>query len=97
MPQSLTPFYDSLRLVSINFSFLAERSIRTGRSPIKMSSVDMVDYVVVGLYVVRFNCGAAEYFRGGSRVPWLVAGLSCFTSGFRASPEHSRGRGERML
>ena len=59
-----------------------------------MSSVSTVDYVViglyallmvvVGLYVVRFNRGAAEYFRGGSRVPWLVAGLSCFMSGFSA-------------
>jgi SSS family solute:Na+ symporter len=59
-----------------------------------MSSVNSVDYVVialyallmvlVGLYVVRFNRGAAEYFRGGSRVPWLVAGLSCFMSGFSA-------------
>jgi SSS family transporter len=59
-----------------------------------MSSVNTVDYVViglyallmvlVGLYVVRFNRGAAEYFRGGSRVPWLVAGLSCFMSGFSA-------------
>jgi len=59
-----------------------------------MSSVNAVDYVVialyallmvlVGLYVMRFNRGAAEYFRGGSRVPWLVAGLSCFMSGFSA-------------
>src|ERR1700756_3876970 len=59
-----------------------------------MSRVNIVDYVViglyallmllVGLYVVRFNRGAAEYFRGGSRVPWLVAGLSCFMSGFSA-------------
>ena len=59
-----------------------------------MSSVNIVDYaviglyaalmVVVGLYVMRFNRGAAEYFRGGSRVPWLVAGLSCFMSGFSA-------------
>jgi solute:Na+ symporter, SSS family len=40
--------------------------------------------VVVGLYVMRFNRGAAEYFRGGSRIPWLVAGLSCFMSGFSA-------------
>jgi len=57
-----------------------------------MNSVNLVDYVViglyallmvlVGLYVMRFNRGAAEYFRGGSRVPWLVAGLSCFMSGF---------------
>jgi SSS family solute:Na+ symporter len=40
--------------------------------------------VVVGIYVMRFNRGAAEYFRGGSRIPWLVAGLSCFMSGFSA-------------
>src|SRR6266550_4079139 len=59
-----------------------------------MSRVNSIDYVVIGLYallmvlvgvyVMRFNRGAAEYFRGGSRVPWLVAGLSCFMSGFSA-------------
>ena len=59
-----------------------------------MGSANLVDYfvigiygllmVVVGLYVMRFNRGAAEYFRGGSRIPWLVAGLSCFMSGFSA-------------
>ena len=59
-----------------------------------MGSANNVDYtviglyallmVVVGLYVMRFNRGAAEYFRGGSRIPWLVAGLSCFMSGFSA-------------
>src|SRR5438046_6495127 len=59
-----------------------------------MSSANSTDYVVialygllmvvVGLYVMRFNRGAAEYFRGGSRIPWLVAGLSCFMSGFSA-------------
>jgi SSS family transporter len=59
-----------------------------------MQSVNLVDYAViglyallmalVGLYVMRFNRSAAEYFRGGSRVPWLVAGLSCFMSGFSA-------------
>lgn len=59
-----------------------------------MSHVNSADYVViglyallmvlVGLYVMRFNRGAAEYFRGGSRIPWLVAGLSCFMSGFSA-------------
>ena len=38
----------------------------------------------VGLYVMRFNRSAAEYFRGGSRIPWLVAGLSCFMAGFSA-------------
>jgi SSS family transporter len=60
----------------------------------RMNSVNIVDYAViglyallmilVGLYVMRFNRSAAEYFRGGSRVPWLVAGLSCFMSGFSA-------------
>ncbi len=59
-----------------------------------MASANSVDYVVialyallmvrVGFYVLRFNRGAAEYFRGGSRIPWLVAGLSCFMSGFSA-------------
>ena len=59
-----------------------------------MRGANLIDYsvigiygllmVVVGLYVMRFNRGAAEYFRGGSRIPWLVAGLSCFMSGFSA-------------
>jgi len=58
-----------------------------------MSGANHVDYIViglyallmvlVGLYVMRFNRGAAEYFRGGSRIPWLVAGLSCFMSGLQ--------------
>jgi SSS family solute:Na+ symporter len=59
-----------------------------------MSGANFVDYAVialyallmvrVGFYVLRFNRGAAEYFRGGSRIPWLVAGLSCFMAGFSA-------------
>jgi SSS family transporter len=59
-----------------------------------LSSANHIDYaviglyavlmVIVGIYVMRFNRGAAEYFRGGSRIPWLVAGLSCFMSGFSA-------------
>lgn len=40
--------------------------------------------ISVGLYVMRFNRTASEYFRGGSRIPWLVAGLSSFMSGFSA-------------
>jgi len=53
-----------------------------------------VDYVVIaaymalmlaiGLYSARFNRGASDYFKGGNRIPWLVAGLSCFMSGFSA-------------
>src|SRR6266576_4200285 len=59
-----------------------------------MASANFIDYVVialyallmvrVGFYVLRFNRGAAEYFRGGNRIPWLVAGLSCFMAGFSA-------------
>jgi SSS family transporter len=59
-----------------------------------MTSANYVDYLVialyallmvrVGFYVLRFNRGAAEYFRGGNRIPWLVAGLSCFMAGFSA-------------
>src|SRR5438270_13633663 len=59
-----------------------------------MSTANRTDYLVivlyallmvrVGFYVLRFNRGAAEYFRGGSRIPWLVAGLSCFMAGFSA-------------
>jgi Na+/proline symporter len=59
-----------------------------------MKSANAVDYSViafyaalmllVGLYVARFNRGAAEYFRGGNRIPWLVAGLSSFMAGFSA-------------
>ena len=59
-----------------------------------MQTANSVDYVVIlcyvvlmivtGLFVMRFNSGAKEYFRGGSRIPWLVAGLSAFMSGFSA-------------
>jgi SSS family solute:Na+ symporter len=59
-----------------------------------MKSANLADYAVigcyaflmvgVGLYVVRFNRGAAEYFKGGNRIPWLVAGLSSFMAGFSA-------------
>ena len=59
-----------------------------------MQSANRLDYfvvgcytalmVLVGIYVVKFNRGAAEYFRGGNRIPWLVAGLSSFMAGFSA-------------
>ena len=55
-----------------------------------MAGANFVDYAVialyallmvrVGFYVLRFNRGAAEYFRGGRRIPWLVAGLSLQTA-----------------
>src|SRR5262252_6305735 len=59
-----------------------------------MPVANTIDYAViacytllmigVGLYVIQFNSTASEYFRGGSRIPWLVAGLSSFMSGFSA-------------
>src|ERR1700739_1882561 len=52
MPHSLASFCDSFRLVSINFSFFAEHSIRAGRSAIEMSRVNSVDYVVIAVYAL---------------------------------------------
>ena len=59
-----------------------------------MRSVNTVDYFVIalymalmlgiGFYAARFNRGASDYFKGGNRIPWLVAGLSSFMSGFSA-------------
>lgn len=59
-----------------------------------MKTVTTVDYVVIvvymaamvaiGIYAARFNKNASDYFRGGNRIPWLVAGLSSFMSGFSA-------------
>ena len=59
-----------------------------------MQTANSVDYTVIacyavlmvmaGIYVMKFNRGAAEYFRGGNRIPWLVAGLSSFMAGFSA-------------
>ena len=59
-----------------------------------MTGVATTDYVVVVLYMVlmlavgvfamRLNRGASDYFKGGSRVPWLAAGLSSFMTGFSA-------------
>jgi SSS family solute:Na+ symporter len=61
-------------------------------SPLK--SVAPVDFAVIaaymalmlgiGVYAMRFNRGATDYFKGGSRIHWLAAGLSSFMSGFSA-------------
>jgi SSS family solute:Na+ symporter len=40
--------------------------------------------VGIGFYAMRFNRGAADYFKGGNRIHWLAAGLSSFMSGFSA-------------
>ena len=40
--------------------------------------------LAIGFYSMRFNRGASDYFKGGSRIHWLAAGLSSFMSGFSA-------------
>ncbi len=59
-----------------------------------MKTASTLDFLIIALYMLamlsigfvfmRFNRGASDYFRGGNRIPWLVAGLSCFMSGFSA-------------
>ncbi len=44
----------------------------------------MLAMVTIGIIFMRFNKSASDYFKGGNRIPWLVAGLSCFMSGFSA-------------
>jgi SSS family transporter len=44
----------------------------------------MLAMVSIGFIFMRFNKGASDYFKGGNRIPWLVAGLSCFMSSFSA-------------
>ena len=59
-----------------------------------MNSIATIDYVVIGAYMVlmlaigvfsmRFNRGASDYFKGGGRIHWLAAGMSSYMSGFSA-------------
>jgi SSS family transporter len=59
-----------------------------------LKSVTPVDFAVIaaymalmlsiGVYAMRFNRGASDYFKGGRRIHWLAAGLSSFMSGFSA-------------
>ncbi len=44
----------------------------------------MLLMVGIGVYAMRFNRGATDYFKGGNRIHWLAAGLSSFMSGFSA-------------
>jgi SSS family solute:Na+ symporter len=59
-----------------------------------VKAIATVDYVVIaaymllmlgiGVFSMRFNRGAADYFKGSNRIHWLAAGLSSFMSGFSA-------------
>jgi solute:Na+ symporter, SSS family len=47
-------------------------------------AVYMLLMIGIGIYAMRFNRGASDYFKGGNRIHWLAAGLSSFMSGFSA-------------
>jgi SSS family transporter len=59
-----------------------------------MKAIAPVDYAVIaaymllmlgiGVFAMRFNRGASDYFKGSNRIHWLAAGLSSFMSGFSA-------------
>jgi SSS family transporter len=59
-----------------------------------MKSVNIFDYVVVGsyflfmlgigLYFMRFNKGAKEYFAGGNMIPWWASGMTLYMANFTA-------------
>lgn len=40
--------------------------------------------VYVGFYAAKKNQGTSDYFKGGGQVPWALAGLSNWVSGFSA-------------
>ncbi|PYQ24182.1 MAG: hypothetical protein DMF79_02335, partial [Acidobacteria bacterium] len=44
----------------------------------------MVLMLGIGVFAMRFNRGASDYFKGSNRIHWLAAGLSSFMSGFSA-------------
>lgn len=46
--------------------------------------VYMVLMVVIGFVMMRFNKDAEDYFRGGNMMPFWLAGISLFMSGFSA-------------
>lgn len=62
--------------------------------PADFNTVNGVDYalialyfvivVFVGFYAARKNRGTEDYFKAGGQVPWVLAGLSNWVSGFSA-------------
>ncbi len=59
-----------------------------------MKTVNIFDYIVViayfifmlgiGLYFMRFNKGAKEYFAGGNMIPWWASGMTLYMANFTA-------------
>ncbi|MEP0823573.1 MAG: hypothetical protein HRF44_12055 [Ignavibacterium sp.] len=60
----------------------------------EFNTVNAIDYVLiafyfvaiiwVGIYAARKSRNTDEYFRGGGKIPWVVAGLSNWVSGYSA-------------
>jgi len=60
----------------------------------EFNSANLIDYgliglyfliiIAVGFYAARQNKNTDEYFRGGGKIPWLIAGLSNWVSGYSA-------------
>lgn len=58
------------------------------------NTVNLLDYglialyfviiIWVGIYAARQNKNTDEYFKGGGHIPWLIAGLSNWVSGYSA-------------
>jgi solute:Na+ symporter, SSS family len=59
-----------------------------------IKSVNVYDYIVIGayflfmlgigLYFMKVNKGAKEYFAGGSMIPWWVSGMTLYMANFSA-------------
>ncbi len=59
-----------------------------------MKSVNIYDFLVIGayflfmlgigLYFMKINKGAKEYFAGGSMIPWWVSGMTLYMANFSA-------------
>lgn len=59
-----------------------------------MKSVNIYDYIVIGVYFLfmlgigvyfmKINKGAKEYFAGGSMIPWWVSGMTLYMANFSA-------------
>ncbi len=60
----------------------------------QLKYVNAVDYIIIvmymglvvftSLYLARFIKRTDDYFRAGGKMPWFIAGISNFTSGFSA-------------
>ena len=59
-----------------------------------IKQLNYLDYIVVvlymlmlsgvGIYLTKFNKTVDDFFKGGGKTPWWIAGLSTFVSGFTA-------------